>query len=154
MRKAENVIVDGYLKWAKFTPSKMDTKFVPEGQYNAEFYPADQEELDKLVTEAGLRKKKLSFKEPHDGEGYGVGKWLKIQRPNVHKIEDFSGPPPVYKMQEGVQSDKWSPEQDGLIGNGSKVKLKVAFYGEGERAGHRIVKVGLLDHVAYEEEAF
>lgn len=152
MRKAENIVMDGYLKWAKFTPAEMDTKFVPTGQYNAEFYPADEGELEKIEKEAKLRKKKLVLKDPSDGEGYGVGKWFKIQRPNVHEIDDFSGPPPVVKMKDGEQVEPWDASLDGLIGNGSKVKLKIVFYGEGDRAGHRIVKIGLIDHVVYEEE--
>ena len=42
-RKAMTIVMDGYIKWARLRTSEMDTKFVPDGQYNAEFYPEDQE---------------------------------------------------------------------------------------------------------------
>lgn len=151
-RKAQTVVMDGYLKWARLQESDMDTKFVPEGQFNAEFYPEDGTQLDKIQLEADLRDKDLLVKDPYDGIGYGMGKWIKISRNNINRtVEEFGGPPTIVKMDDNEPAGDWDFETDGLIGNGSKVRVKVIFYGTGNLAGHRIEKIGVLDHIPYEQ---
>jgi hypothetical protein len=153
-RKAMTIVMDGYIKWARLRPSDMDTKFVPEGQYNMEFYPETEEELDKLLNEAKERKKTIKLKDPYDGEGYGVGKWVKISRNHVNRsVEEFGGPPVVVKMDDDQQAGSWDFDEDGLIGNGTKARVKIVFYGEGNLAGHRLEKLGVLEHVPYESGA-
>jgi len=150
-RKAQTIVMDGYLKWARLRPSDMDTKFVPDGQYNAEFYPATNEDLDKFVKEAELRNKPVKLKDPHDGEGFGIGKFLKISRNHINRsVEEFGGPPVIVKMDDDSQAGVWDWAVDGGIGNGTKVRVKLVFYGEGNLAGHRVEKIGVLEHVAYE----
>lgn len=153
-RKAMTIVMDGYIKWARLRTSEMDTKFVPDGQYNAEFYPEDQENLDKIMSEAKARGKQIALKDPYDGEGFGIGKYLKIYRNHVNRsVEEFGGPPVVVKMDGDTVNDRWDFEMDGLIGNGSKVRIKVVMYGDGNMAGHRLEKLGVLDLVSYVPDA-
>jgi hypothetical protein len=152
--KAKTIVMDGYIKWARLRTSEMDTKFVPDGQYNAEFYPEDQENLDKIMSEAKARGKKIALKDPYDGEGFGIGKYFKIYRNHVNRsVEEFGGPPVVVKMDGDTVNDRWDFEMDGLIGNGSKVRIKVVMYGDGNMAGHRLEKLGVLDLVSYVPDA-
>lgn len=152
--KAKTIVMDGYIKWARLRTSEMDTKFVPDGQYNAEFYPEDQENLDKIMSEAKARGKKIALKDPYDGEGFGTGKYFKIYRNHVNRsVEEFGGPPVVVKMDGDTVNDRWDFEMDGLIGNGSKVRIKVVMYGDGNMAGHRLEKLGVLDLVSYVPDA-
>ena len=153
--KAKTIIMDGYIKWARLRTSEMDTKFVPDGQYNAEFYPEDQENLDKIMSEAKDRGKKIALKDPYDGEGFGVGKYFKIYRNHVNRsVEEFGGPPVVLKMDGDYEGmTRWDFETDGLIGNGSIVRVKLVMYGEGNMAGHRLEKLGVLDLVSYVPDA-
>jgi hypothetical protein len=155
-RKAMTIVMDGYIKWARLRTSEMDTKFVPDGQYNAEFYPEDQENLDKIMSEAKERGKQIALKDPYDGEGFGVGKYFKIYRNHVNRsVEEFGGPPAVLKMGEDYEGTmtRWDFETDGLIGNGSKVRVKLVMYGDGNMAGHRLEKLGVLDLVSYVPDA-
>ena len=153
-RKAMTIVMDGYIKWARLRTSEMDTKFVPDGQYNAEFYPEDQENLDKIMSEAKARCKQIALKDPYDGEGFGIGKYFKIYRNHVNRsVEEFGGPPVVVKMDGDTVNDRWDFEMDGLIGNGSKVRIKVVMYGDGNMAGHRLEKLGVLDLVSYVPDA-
>ena len=153
-RKAMTIVMDGYIKWARLRTSEMDTKFVPDGQYNAEFYPEDQENLDKIMSEAKARGKKIALKDPYDGEGFGIGKYFKIYRNHVNRsVEEFGGPPVVVKMDGDTVNDRWDFEMDGLIGNGSKVRIKVVMYGDGNMAGHRLEKLGVFDLVSYVPDA-
>jgi hypothetical protein len=152
--KAKTIVMDGYIKWARLRTSEMDTKFVPDGQYNAEFYPEDQDNLDKIMSEAKARGKKIALKDPYDGEGFGIGKYFKIYRNHVNRsVEEFGGPPVVVKMDGNTVNDRWDFEMDGLIGNGSKVRIKLVMYGEGNMAGHRLEKLGVLDLVSYVPDA-
>ena len=152
-RKAQIVIMDGYIKWARFRKSDMDTKFVPDGQFNAEFYPETEDELEKLLVEAEQRKKSIVLKEAYDGVGYGIGKYVKVQRNNINRsVEEFGGPPQIVKMDGDNPSGDWDFDEDGLIGNGSKVRVKLVFYGEGNLAGHRLEKVGILEPVYYDPD--
>lgn len=151
-RKSKTIVMDGYVKWARLTADDMDTKFDPRGKYTAEFYPETHEELDKLLVEAKARGKDLKVKDPHDGDGYGIGQFVKISRNNVNNtVEELGGPPEVVKLDNGEQTDTWDFSEDGLVGNGSKVRVKLDFYGEGSYAGTRLSKIGVIDHVPYEK---
>jgi hypothetical protein len=77
---------------------------------------------------------------------------VKLKRPNVHPsgIEDFGGAPAV---THGVTSQKWDNIVDGNLGNGTKVKVKISIYGEGATAAVRLEKVGVVEHVPYQELA-
>ncbi len=151
-RKSKTIVMDGYVKWARLTADDMDTKFDPRGKYTAEFYPDTHEELNTLLEEAELRGQKLAVKEPHDGEGFGIGQFVKVSRNNVNNtVEELGGPPEVVKLDGNEQVGVWDFSEDGLVGNVSKVRIKLDFYGEGTYAGTRLSKNGVLDHVPYEK---
>lgn len=151
-RKAKTLVMDGYVKWARLRTSDMDTKFVPDGQYNMEFYAEDQEQLAKILDEANERGKEIKLRDPYDGVGYGVGKYFKVSRNHVNRsVEEFGGPPEIVKMAGDDPVGSWDFAEDGLIGNGSKVRIKLVFYGQGNLAGHRLEKLGVLEHVPYED---
>ena len=59
----------------------------------------------------------------------------------------------MVKMDGDTVNDRWDFEMDGLIGNGSKVRVKLVMYGEGNMAGHRLEKLGVLDLVSYVPDA-
>jgi len=151
--KPKYLIVDGYIKWARLREEDKDTKFQEHGQYNAEFYPETQQELDKIVKEVTSRDKEINPKTPHDGVAYGVGKWVKVSRNHVHhKIEEFGGTPPVVKMDGETVAGDWDWDEDGVLGNGTKVRVKLVCYGSGRMSGMRLEKVGVLEHVPYDPE--
>jgi hypothetical protein len=120
-----------------------------QGQYNMMFVPKDQAELDKMLS--------LGF--PESSMGHPMVKpiqaadnrlGMKLKRNNVDKtgIEDFGGAPVVTK---GKTNDEWSFTEDGAVGNGSKVLVKLSIYGEGARASVRLERVGVLELVPWEE---
>ena len=151
-RKSKTIVMDGYVKWARLTADDMDTKFDPRGKYSEKIYTKTHAELTKLLSEAELRGKKLAVKDPHDGEGFGIGQFVKVSRNNVNNtVEELGGPPEVVKLDGNEQVGVWDFSEDGLVGNGSKVRIKLDFYGEGTYAGTRLSKIGVLEHVPYEK---
>ena len=81
-----------------------------------------------------------------------TGKFLKLKRPNVHPsgIADFGGAPVVFDLREGECLKKWSMDDDGELGNGTKVVVKVSIYGEGPRASIRLEKIAVLELVEFD----
>lgn len=159
--KARYVVMEGYLEYARVFKENMDSnpEFHPTGQFNVNFYPASEEELQKFWA-AGVPEKfrgTSRVKTPRDGSGFGIGKYIKLKRDNVNRIADDLGGPPqvVYWMDTELDGAPalgapWSFTEDGELGNGTKAKVKVVVYGEGERTGHRLEKVGVMEHVPYE----
>ena len=153
-RKSKTIIMDGYVKWARRTLADMDTKFDPRGNFTCRVLSRNSRRARKALDEAEARGKDLTVKDPHDGEGYGIGKFIKIVRNNVNNtIEELGGPPEVVRLDEDGNMEPWSFDEDGLVGNGSKVRVKLDFYGEGRFAGSRLAKIGVMEHVPYAPEA-
>jgi len=152
--KARYVVMEGYLEYARVFPENMDNnpEFHPTGQYNTNFYPATEGDLEKFW-KAGVPK---AFRgnerlKSADRESWGIGKFIKLKREHVHRFEDLSGPPEVVHWgDEEKRGTPWTMTEDGELGNGTKVMVKVVVYGEGERTGHRIDKIGVMEHVPYE----
>lgn len=123
-----------------------------EGLYSMDFYPQDEAEWERAWKT--LEKKTMQGDRDKDGNpDLGTGKYLKLKR--KHKdpsgIEDFSGPPEVvHWTDDDRKGTLFDPEVDGLIGNGSKVLVKLNVYGEGTRQGVRLMKVGVMELVPYE----
>jgi len=64
------------------------------------------------------------------------------------KVLDFaSGPPKVVDQDNSL----WDLSENGWIGNGSEVELKVCVYQSGRLYGTRLETVKVLDHVRVEE---
>jgi hypothetical protein len=155
--KARYVIMEGYLEYARVFNQNMDSnpEFHPTGQFNVNFYPATQEDADKFF-DAGIQPKFRGtprLKAPKSGEGYGIGKYIKLKRDNVHRIAELGGQPQIVHWSGEEQGKGWSFTEDGELGNGTKALVKVVVYGQGERAGHRLEKVGVIEHVPYEAGA-
>ncbi len=60
-----------------------------------------------------------------------------------------NGPPKIY-LKEG---DEYKPWDDGLIGNGSVVTVKVDIYDTRNGKGHRLISVGIDKLVEYDAPA-
>jgi hypothetical protein len=152
-KKPKFGVFEGELLWPKLHEENMDTKEwqmkKSEGEFNTVLILKDSEELQKL--------KDLGFPEesmgnamikayPQANDRLGV----KLKRYNKHPagIEDFSGAPPV---THGTTNKPWDYIEDGALGNGTKAKVKIRIWGEGPRASVQIEKVGILEHVPYDD---
>jgi len=56
-------------------------------------------------------------------------------------------------VTHGITNNPWDNIEDGALGNGTKAKVKISIYGEGSTASVRLEKVGILEHVPFEEMA-
>lgn len=123
------------------------------GLYKVKFYPADQENFDKMKA---VLSDPMFQGHPRwiDGEDYGVGKYTMLTRKHEDPsgVEDFGGQPEIVHWEGERKNDPWSYEDDGALGNGTKVLMKYTTYGEGESQTVRMVKIGVIDHVEYVQE--
>lgn len=160
----------GYLEWAKVFPTNRDTtstdakvqKFLKkhDGQYSVNFYPADEEEEEKLWN-LGLSNEVYNSPHPRYRDGnpdLGTGKYFIFKRrhkdiKDTKKGEiDFGGAPKVVHWYEGRMGDPWNIESDGLLGNGTKATVKISVYGTDESQTVRLEALGIIDPVFYESE--
>lgn len=156
MAKAKTKIGDfvGSLYYARLHTDNMDDSEYHErtqGQYNTVFIPKDDEEINRMV-DLGFPTESMGnqmIKEYSVADGR---KGMKLKRPNVHPsgIENFGGAPSVTKGETLVP---WDFIEDGELGNGTEAKVRISVYGEGATASVRLEKVGVLEHVPYQELA-
>lgn len=155
--KARYIVMKGFLEYARLFPDNMDSnpEFHPTGQYNMNFYPETDAEADKFF-DAGIQRKFRGadrLKPAKDGSaGYGCGKFIRLKRDNVHRIEELGGAPEVVYWDDENLGKPWTMAGDGALGNGTYAIVKVVVYGEGDRAGSRLEKVGIIDHVPYDSD--
>ena len=150
--KTKYGVFEGSLYYARLHPDNMDDSEYHErtqGQYNTVFIPKDDEEINRMV-DLGFPTESMGnqmIKEYNVADGR---KGMKLKRPNVHPsgIEAFGGPPSVTK---GVTNSPWDYIEDGALGNGTTAKVKISIYGAGSTASVRLEKVGILEHVPFEE---
>lgn len=120
----------GTTKWAKVR--KPDDKY---GNFQVPLY-MDEANLKKF-RELGLA---LSVKEDEDGS------FVTFKRPKEKLIKgeivNF-GPPKVYNADNTEMTE-------GLIGNGSKITLKISMYDTVKGPGHRLESLRVDDLVKYE----
>ena len=158
------ITMTGFVEWAKIFEGNMDNSDFhaeTEGQFNMNFYPESEKELKKFF-DAGAPESSMGNDTIKLGNAeLAMGKYIKLKRPNKHKggIEAFGGAPKVYNHTEGESTKLWDLEEDGPLGNGSKVKVKVSIFGSGPRASIRLERVAVLNCVVYvgrtdEEEGF
>lgn len=128
----------GKCKWAKvYQPDQT------YGNYTLDFYPDDPSE----IPASGL---KLEPKTDEDGT------FFRIRRPKEKLIKDelvVFGKPKVF-LNLGTVDENGIPQVepfDKLIGNGSRVTIKVAVYDAGKFKGHRLESVRVDEHVPYEK---
>lgn len=146
----------GFLEYARVFPENMDANMEyhakTEGQYNVNFYPEANEDFDKYF-DAGAPVASMGHDAIKVGNAeIGSGKFLKLKRPNVHPagIEDFGGAPVVFDFRDGSGTKKWSYDNDGELGNGTKATVKVSIFGNGTRASIRLEKIAVLEHVEFD----
>ena len=154
--KTQLIAMTGFVTYAKVFNENMDDNMdfheKTEGQFNMNFYPETEEDF-KTFFAAGAPETSMGHNTVKLGdESIGMGKYIKLKRPNKHPsgIEDFGGAPLVFDFTEGESLKKWSFTDDGELGNGTKVAVKVSIYGEGSRASIRLERIAVLNHVVYD----
>lgn len=154
----KKIYVTGEARWAKLMESNRDKgenttdpdvkRKLEEvqGQYLLDLYVSHDE-----VKKAGVPDKGLIgqlYKTNQDGEEF-----YKCKRghynPKFKEGERVQGPPKVLKEAEDGSFVDWDWQEDGLIGNGSKVKVKFDVW------DNKIVTmeaVAVLEHVPFESD--
>lgn len=126
----------GKTKWAKVY--RLDTY----GNYSMDFYPDNPKD----IPDAGL---KLEPKEDADGVYYR----LRREPQKVIKGEPVLFGQPKVVVPTGETTAEGIPVVEPftkLIGNGSRVTVKVAVFPAGKFRGHRLESVRVDEHVPYE----
>jgi len=149
MAKGKTTIVSmtGFVEYARVFPENMDNGEYHEktqGQYNVNFYPETTEGLADYF-KAGAPVSSMGHDTIKIGNPeLGTGKYLKLKRPNVHPIApEWGGAPTVFDFREGESLKKWSMTDDGELGNGSKVTVKVSVWADGKKSIQRLEKVAV-----------
>ncbi len=145
-------VFEGKAYYARIFPDNMDNSEYHEktqGQYNMMFVPKDDETLQAMLAlgfpEVSMGNKMVKSLDYADG---ALG--MKLKRPNVHPsgYEGLGGAPVVTK---GKTNSPWDFIADGEIGNGSTVAVKISVYGEGSTASVKMERVGIIEHVPFEQ---
>tara|TARA_R100001377_G_scaffold43808_1_gene24846 strand:- start:2859 stop:3362 length:504 start_codon:yes stop_codon:yes gene_type:complete len=156
-KKARVLVMEGYVEYARVFKENMDSNpdFHPTGQFNMNFYPKTEEDLE-LFWEAGVEKAfrgNSRLKDPRSGDGYGIGQYIRLKRDNVNPVaEALGGAPHVVNWlgdADALSKGAGWAFSDGELGNGTEVRVKVTVYGEGDRTGHRLDKIGVVNLVEY-----
>lgn len=155
--KAKFVTMTGYVDYARVFTQNMDDNMEyheeTQGQYNVNFYPESDAELQKYF-DAGVAHEVLGHSTVKEGDPeIGMGKYIKLTRPHVHRsgIDDFGGPPKIFDFREGESTKRWLYEDDGEIGSRSKVLVKVSVFGSGPRATKRLERIAVLELNTWEK---
>lgn len=158
MSKVNTIVsMNGFVEYARVFPENMDDNMdfhaATQGQYNMNFYPATEEEASKFF-DAGAPTSSMGHDTLKDGNpNLGIGKFLKLKRPNVHpKVADFGGAPKVFDFTDGASTKRWSFE-DGELGNGTEVAVKVSLWGSKKgdsRMSIRLEKIAVVNHVEFD----
>ena len=135
------VEIEGIVEWPKlfeFNRDKPDWNDT-DGLYTLRVIIGD-DDVAKLK-QAGTQKKMETDPE-------GRGKVFAPTRPHQAKNAWAGGPPKV----AGPDGTPWDPQEDGLIGNGSRCRVLVAVYDAGRLTGTRLEAVKVVDHIPYVSE--
>lgn len=135
----EYVDFEGIAEWPKlfeFNRDRPDWAKDTDGEYTIRVI-VDGENEQKLKA-SGTQKKFTT-----DPEGRGMV--YAPTRPHKAKHDWAGGPPKVF----GPDARPWDTEEDGLIGNGSKVRVRVSVYEVNGRKGTRLEAVQVVEHVPY-----
>lgn len=153
------IAAEGIVQYARIFADHYDDNMeyheATQGQYNMNFYPDDVDDLIKK----GFPEKAGNYPAFKDGDpNFNSGKYVKLKRPvfNVYLPNEdgtkgkLMGAPLVLNRTEDSESnEEWSFENDGHIGNGTRVKVLVSIY-EGRSTIVTLEKVAILDHEPYE----
>lgn len=136
----EMVVLEGITEWPKlfeFNRDKPEWSRDTDGEYSLRVI-LDDENVKKIKA-AGSQKKLAT-----DPDGRGMV--FAPTRPHKARNDWAGGPPKV----AGPDGTPWDTQTDGLIGNGSKVRVLVAVYDAGSgRKGTRLEAVQVVDHVPF-----
>jgi hypothetical protein len=124
------VFLSGTCKWAKVY--KPDEKYK---NWQIQLYPDD--ESMKVYDQSGMS---MAKKEDE------AGVFITFRRPESKLIKNE-----VVEFAPPVVKDKLGRTMDKLIGNGSKVAIKVSVYDTMKGKGHRLEEVKVLDLVEYQK---
>lgn len=158
------------LEWAKVFPENADmgdpkgnrvAKAVADkgGQFIVNAYFTDESQIDKLIEE-GLNPKPMNSDRIIEGnEVFGIGKYMKMKR-MVQDVKtftdrfgkeftkDYGGAPNIVDLRDGLENKRrWSFEEDGPLGNGTKARVQFETYANG--SGVRLLNVGVLELAEY-----
>lgn len=139
----EYVDFEGIAEWPKlfeFNRDKPEWSKDTDGEYTLRvIVDAD--------TQAKLKASGTQKKFNTDPEGRGMV--YAPTRPHKARQDWQGGPPKVF----GPDARPWNTEEDGLIGNGSRVRVRVSVYDAGGgRKGTRLEAVQVIEHVPYISE--
>lgn len=155
MAKTTIVAMKGFVEYARVFPENMDDNMdfhaKTEGQYNVNFYPANDDELEKFFA-AGAPMEAMGHSTIKIGNpDLAMGKYVKLKRPNKHTsgIVEFGGAPKVFDFRAGPSTQKWDMTSEGELGNGSEVMVKVSIYGNGGRASIRLERIAVINQVEF-----
>lgn len=130
----QTIYLSGEAKWARVFESQMDTKFGEKFHLNLK--PDDASRI--ILKSSGSRVK------AHEEED---GTWYKFSRDNKKEFKGeltVLGPPKVVDKDGTTSFDK-------MIGNGSKVTVKLDIYDSKYGKGTRLEAVRVDEHVPYFE---
>lgn len=131
----QTLLLSGLVKWAKVFKENMDAKY---GKYTLMFQP--DKDSKALLKSSGSRVK------AHEDED---GIWYKISRDHEKTFEK-SGETVTFGPPKVVAADNTTPF-DQLIGNNSKVTLRVDVYDSQMGKGTRLQAVRVDELVPYEK---
>lgn len=131
--------IEGIFEWAKVFEQNRDYRYSEEtdGEYQLSII-MDDDNAKKLKA-TGCQKKMTP-----DPEGRGTV--VRLTRPHTAPNK-WGGGPPAVGRPDGT---KWDLEEDGLIGNGSTGRVRVAVYDTNTgRKGTRLEAIQVVNHIRH-----
>tara|TARA_R100000951_G_scaffold48429_1_gene41127 strand:+ start:204 stop:758 length:555 start_codon:yes stop_codon:yes gene_type:complete len=172
-RQQKKFIMDMVLEYAKVFPENADMGskdghkiaqdiYKKGGQYTSHLYFTSEDQITTLI-DNGMQLKPMGNDRILSGNlDYGIGKYIKSKRmvDNLKKFTNnqgeeveiqYGGAPTVINLTKGSENKRvWDFNKDGLLGNGTKAKVKFELYADG--AGIRLSDLVITDQVVYEDE--
>lgn len=147
---AKFIKATGTVEWAKIFPQNMDkggdennaAKAVKKsgGQYVMDFYPDDPDAFVAELEKSGVDMAPMGHKRMKEKDGRV---FTKLKRKHIGPFEEAGGPPKVVDADKQV----WDMDENGEIGNGSKVGVVLDTY----NGNIRLAAVQVLELVEYEQ---
>lgn len=154
--KTKYLTFTGYIKYARIFPEyyddNLDFHAKTEGQFNCNFYFASDEDVETFL-DSGVGPTSMGYNRIKEDGEFGCGKFTKLHRPFKHpKVANFGGAPYVVDHTSGESNKAWSYDEDGALGHGTEVRVKISVWGEGSTAVIRLEKVAVVNLVEYTPE--
>jgi len=156
--KTKYLTFTGYIKYARifmeYYDDNLDFHAKTDGQFNCNFYFASDEDVETFL-ESGVGPTSMGYDRIKEDGELGCGKFTKLHRPFKHpKVVNFGGAPRVLDHTNGESNKIWDYDEDGALGHGTEVRVKISVWGEGSTAVIRLEKVAVINLVEYipEEE--